>query len=174
MCKVLRIWPTKKNSRVYQGLLEVDADTFCSVIKEGRLFISYDVGSVYDAIELKFCFKCSGFNHFQKSCVSNKIACPKCSWCSWYQGLSSGLRSNCMNAKLPDVRHFAWDGVKCSVYKKKIAHVNQILFSVYMQNSHVLVVTVYHCPNQSHAVFIEKFDEWLNVHFSNFQGMISI
>lgn len=125
MCNVLKIWPTKKNRNIYQALLEVDAATYGKVLNLGHLFINYDVCAVYDGLQLKLCYKCSGLNHFQKSCTNNKVACPKCSLDHYIKDCPSNAQPkcvNCYNAKIADNSHFAWDASKCTVYKKKLEH----------------------------------------------------
>lgn len=129
--KVCKIWPTKKNNRVYQALLDVEAETYCKVMEQGHLFVNYDVCTVYDAIDLKLCYKCCGFNHYEKTCSSNILVCPKCSRAHNIKDCSETSVPrciNCVNAKIDDNNHVVWDSTKCTVYKKKLTHLRETLF----------------------------------------------
>lgn len=131
-CRIVKIWPTKKNVHLYQAIVELDSDTFRKVMTQGNLFVNYDACTVYDATDLKICFKCSGFNHFQNKCKSTKFVCPKCSLDHSIKDCASDAApkcANCLNAKLTDYNHFVWDSVKCTVYQKKLEHYKHSLFS---------------------------------------------
>lgn len=130
-CRIIKIWSTKKNSRIYQAVAEVDAETYCKILNQGHLFINYDVCTVYDAIKLNICFKCSGLNHYEKNCSCNKIVCPKCSFEHSVKDCPIDAVPkciNCVNAKISDDNHFVWDSEKCMIYKKKLAHYKETLF----------------------------------------------
>lgn len=131
-CNVRKIWPTKKNRRVYQAILEMDAETYFKLLELGNLFVNYDVCAVYDAIELRMCYKCSGFNHSSNNCNSNKTACPQCSLEHDIKSCPANFISkciNCVNAKILDCNHSAWDTTKCPIYKRKLEHYKSSLFS---------------------------------------------
>ncbi|CAH1110249.1 unnamed protein product [Psylliodes chrysocephalus] len=78
VCSVVKIWATKKNDKMHQTTLEIDAETYVKAMSLQSLFVGWDVCSVFDAIDITLCYKCSGFGHNQGSCLKN-IACPKCS-----------------------------------------------------------------------------------------------
>ena len=131
-CSVVKIWSTKNNKHLYQALLDIDRITFCKVMTQGNLFVNYDVCSVFDATDLKICYKCSGFNHFQTSCKSSKFVCPKCSLDHSVKECPSDAVprcANCVNAKLAENKHFVWDIKKCTVYQKKLEHYKLSIFS---------------------------------------------
>lgn len=59
--------------------------------------------------------------------------------------------------------------IKCKIVYSLVIPKNVWLLAVkvYIQNTPILIVTIY-----VHSVFIENFDEWLTMHFSNYQGKI--
>lgn len=131
-CKVVKIWPTKKNNQLYQAVIQIDSESFCKVIQQGHLFVNYDVCAVYDATDIKICYKCSGFNHFQSTCKSTIFVCPKCSLDHSIKDCTSTATprcANCVNAKIADHDHLIWDLSKCTVYQKKLEHYKLSLFS---------------------------------------------
>lgn len=129
VCKVLKVWPTKKCSDVYQAIVELDGETYCRVLNTGNLFVNFDNCIIYEALDLKICYKCSGLNHVQKFCNAT-IACPKCSLNHCISDCnSSNLRCiNCVNAKLDDCNHAALDTSKCPTYKQKLEQYKSSLF----------------------------------------------
>lgn len=77
-CKVIRFWPTKNNPNVFQAVLQVDRSSYEAAMHVKHLFIGYESCDIYDAIEIRRCFKCSGYNHSAQNC-NRKLSCPKCS-----------------------------------------------------------------------------------------------
>lgn len=99
------------------------------VMDLGKLFVNFDACSVFDATDVRVCFRCSSFNHVQSNC-SLKITCPKCTGehplnkCT-----SSTLKCiNCNNANLTDTSHAVWDAAKCPIYKKKLNNLKSSIF----------------------------------------------
>lgn len=128
---VSKIWSTKSNKNLYQAILNVDAESYCKILNQGYIFVNYDVCMVYDAIELKICYKCSGFNHYEKTCASKKLVCPKCSGSHNVRDCPEDAVPkciNCVNARVTDCNHHVWDKVNCTVYKKKLLHYKDSLF----------------------------------------------
>lgn len=128
--KILKTWATKRNANIFQTLVEVDAATYGLIMNRAKLFVNYDACAVYEATDIRVCFKCSGFSHSQSNCVNNDTVCPKCSGChSLFNCTSSILRCiNCVTAKLDDVEHAVWDADKCPIYKKKLNHLKSTNF----------------------------------------------
>lgn len=128
--RILKIWATKKDPSLFQALVELDAATFGLVMDRGKLFVNYDVCSVYEANDVKICFKCSGFNHGQTTCRSNTIVCPKCSGKHVLNECTNPVLKciNCTNAKFSDNSHVVWDADKCPIYKKKLDHIKSTNF----------------------------------------------
>lgn len=128
--RVLKTWATNKNSEIFQAIIEMDADTYTMVMKQGKLFVNFDVCSVYDATELMICYNCSGFNHGQSKC-SHNTACPRCAGDHCLNSCTSSVRKciNCFNAKLNDFEHAAWDAGKCPIYLKKFNNLKSSLFA---------------------------------------------
>lgn len=89
-----------------------------------KLFIKWDSCKCYEHIDVVRCFKCLGFNHYQKECT-NKRACKYCA----EEHLSAECKSietkcvNCLwhvknlNIKL-DVNHDAFYK-NCPVFERK-------------------------------------------------------
>lgn len=128
--RILKVWATKNNSKIYQVLLEVDAVTYGLVLKQGKLFINYDVCSVFDAIDIKICYKCSGFNHLQNQCNSSDLNCPKCSLNHCLKDCTSNSFKcyNCKSSNQIDDNHAVWDSIKCPIYKKKLDNFKSAVF----------------------------------------------
>lgn len=125
--KILKLWSTKKNVNIYQAILQVEKNFYDKImsIGEGKLFIGYDLCSVYDSIEIRRCFKCSGFNHMSDQCKST-ICCPKCAGEHDLKNCTSVTLKcgNCIgysntNETELNIEHAAWDR-NCFVYKQHI------------------------------------------------------
>ena len=128
-CKVIKLWPTKKNSSVFQAILQVNVSTYNSLMcgGDGKVFVGYDYCDVYDSIEVRRCFKCNGFNHHSKRCTVQKYSCPRCADDHPVKDCKA-LDLKCVNClKLNkkdselnvDVNHAAWDS-RCYVYNCKV------------------------------------------------------
>ena len=129
--KVFKIWSTKNNPNVFQTVVEVDATAHATLMKNGKVYINFDVCTVYDATNVKICYKCCGYNHSQSKCASDKIICPKCSSNHQLNECnSSSLKCvHCTNAKLTNSDHAAWDAVKCPIYVKKLDQLRSNIFN---------------------------------------------
>lgn len=68
----------KRNKDIFQAILPLDITSNKKAMQEGSLVVRYDCCPVYDAIELRMCYKCCGFSQFTKNC-NNNIKCAKCS-----------------------------------------------------------------------------------------------
>lgn len=125
-CKVVKMFPTKKNENIFQCILELDRVTYDRVIKSGNVFIGFDSCGVYDAIDIYRCFNCNDFNHSSKSCKKS-LCCPLCGLAHDVKSCKSKSRrcSNCsvLNTKhslsVP-VDHAVWEKDKCSAYKRAV------------------------------------------------------
>src|SRR5699024_9208737 len=78
VCNVLKFWPTKKDPKIFQALIQVDKQSYENLISSGGLFVGYDCCTVFDALEVMRCFTCSGYGHTSRVCKSKRF-CPKCS-----------------------------------------------------------------------------------------------
>lgn len=114
----------RQKRHIYQSVIQVNVDTYKKALSSPQVFIGYDCCSVYDAIEVTRCFKCSGFNHTSVTCKS-ATACPRCAGDHLVADCtSSSLKCvNCVNAHgdAPDndIAHAAWDR-ECAVYQRKL------------------------------------------------------
>ena len=129
-CKFIKLWPTKKNPKMYQAIVQLDMKSYDNIISAGGLFIGYDHCTVYEAVEIIRCYNCNGFHHNSKRCKSKK-SCPRC---AMDENLDHAVADcdivqprciNCLNAikneKLLDINpnHAAWD-TECPMYKKAV------------------------------------------------------
>ncbi|CAH1991997.1 unnamed protein product [Acanthoscelides obtectus] len=128
-CKVLKLWPTKKSPGVFQAIVDVDNTTYLKLLERGHVLVNFDSCKVYDAVDLKVCFKCCGLNHYAKFCKSDRQVCVKCSQPHMISECSEQVLkcNNCVNARYPDVHHAAWDSSKCKFYKDKLIEYKKIL-----------------------------------------------
>lgn len=128
-CKLIKLWPTRKNSNVFQAILQVDVITYNNLMSggDGKLFVGYDYCDVYDSIELRRCFKCNGFNHHSNRCTVQQYSCPRCAEDHQVKDCKA-VDLKCVNClKLNkkdkelhvDVNHAAWD-TRCFVYNHKV------------------------------------------------------
>lgn len=125
-CKVIKVWPTKKNPEILQAILQLDISDYRKVTNNGCLLIGLDICKVYEALEILRCFNCNGFNHSKSNCKNN-LTCPKCS--SKHE--LNACRANnfkCINCcQLKEksnsdinIDHAAWDRENCHAYKLAI------------------------------------------------------
>ena len=79
-CKVIdKIVPLRKDKKRFQAIVEVNPATYDNMIKKGYLIVGYDDCLVYDAIDIKICYQCCGYHHYQKQCSQKLPRCPRCS-----------------------------------------------------------------------------------------------
>ena len=128
-CTLVKFFPTRKNSKVYQAILQVDKMSYETLMKAGDLFIGYDHCYVFDAVQILRCYNCNGFHHSSKSC-SNAKSCPKCGESEGLDHTPGNCRAdelkcvNCLRAvredkELLDVRHGALD-LSCPIYLRHL------------------------------------------------------
>lgn len=114
----------RRRRQIFQCIIEVDIRSYRSALSSGQVFVGYDGCSVYDAVEVRRCFNCSGFNHTSSNC-KQKIACPRCSGDHAVTDCKSETLKciNCFNVHKtsPDTayNHAAWDR-GCRVYQHKL------------------------------------------------------
>lgn len=76
--KIVKVYAVKKyNREVFNAVIEVDKETFPKIISTGKVCIGWERCKVFDAINIRRCYKCKGFNHKSVDC-NNKEACLKC------------------------------------------------------------------------------------------------
>lgn len=127
--KYLNLTPLRKNQNMYQASYQVDRTTYGRIMAEGKLFVGYDYCTVFNAIELRRCFKCSGFHHFANKCTSNEFICPRCAQNHPVKECKSEVLCciNCYNLKKKkdskhadiDFSHAVWDS-KCYAYRQNL------------------------------------------------------
>lgn len=121
-CKLIKVFPTKKNKNVLQAVLQLDSFSYERVIKAGNLFIGYDSCVVFDAVEIYRCYNCNDFHHSAKNC-KKPISCPLCGQNHEVKQCTSKVFncSNCLNLKNKhnidvSTTHAVWDSEKCTAY----------------------------------------------------------
>lgn len=137
-CKVIEVKPTRKRSDIFQTVVQIDAATYNNImsIGKGKLFLGYDVCDVFDAIEIKRCFKCSGFSHYSKQCKCQRYYCPKCCENHPVKECKSSILKciNCVKyneekSTSHNINHAAWDS-DCFSYLQKVNEFkSSLLFS---------------------------------------------
>ncbi|KAJ3656869.1 hypothetical protein Zmor_015914 [Zophobas morio] len=124
-CKVEKVVPLRKDPKRFQATIEVNAATYSNIIRNGYLIVGYDDCMVYDAIDIKLCFHCCGYHHYQKQCSKKLPICPKCSGSHNAVNCTSDVLQ-CVNCTLLNKKHnvelatdhAVWDFNKCEAYKK--------------------------------------------------------
>ncbi|CAH1114667.1 unnamed protein product [Psylliodes chrysocephalus] len=119
VCRIVKVFPTKKNNNIYQAIIQVDKTVYERALNSGNLFVAYDSCVVYDALEVYRCFKCNEFNHSAQRCTKN-ISCPVCGEAHDLKDCKSSTKkcSNCVKLKNTalDINHAVWERQKCSAY----------------------------------------------------------
>lgn len=129
--KLISLKTLRSTNNVYQAVLQVDGNSYHAAMNSGQLAIGYDFCTVYDALEVRRCYKCCGFNHLSNNC-NKKLACLKCSEEHDHKTCRNQNKCvNCLNASKNkpglDVNHSAWDRC-CPIYKEKVELLKSELF----------------------------------------------
>lgn len=122
--KFLSIDALRKNKNVFHATFETDVETYHRFLSAGYVIIGFDYCKVYDAIDIRRCFKCCGFHHLASKCSSEAPICPRCAGNHALADCNNvNLKcSNCTkhntrsNVKKVRVDHAVWDK-SCEVYK---------------------------------------------------------
>lgn len=122
--KFISIKPLRKSPSIFHATLEVDPETYINILAQVHIIIGYDYCKVYDAIEIRRCFKCCGFHHYASNCTSTSPICPKCA-CHHTISECSSATLKCIHCSNYNLRqnseeiqtdHAAWDR-SCFTYK---------------------------------------------------------
>lgn len=135
-CKIVKIFPTKKNAAIFQAVSQIDRNVYDIILKADNLFVGYDSCRVYDALEVSRCYNCNEFNHSSKSC-NNSLSCPLCGGNHNVKSCRSQLR-NCTNCvKLSGAQgsttscdHAVWDRSVCTAYKIALTKLKKDLLGI--------------------------------------------
>lgn len=127
VCKIIANVPLKKNKNIYQVTIQTDKVTYKSIMEQGKLFVGYDYCNVFDAIDIRRCYKCCGFHHLSNKCLSKVTICPRCAEHHAVADCKSDVLRciNCINFKkgnkdvVIDVNHASWDTC-CHVYSNTL------------------------------------------------------
>jgi hypothetical protein len=117
----------KANRRGVASLIEVDEQTYESLLSVGRIYIGWDSCRVYQHMDILRCFKCNQFGHMAIKC-ERAVCCADCAENHESKDCDSGVKKcvNCEYAKKTfkiDVNsnHPAYS-MKCPAYLKKLEH----------------------------------------------------
>ncbi|KAK4874062.1 hypothetical protein RN001_013422 [Aquatica leii] len=153
----LKIVHTKegRNRKSYIAYAEVNAYTYRAIMKEKKINVGWDRCIVYDAIEIRRCYRCNGFNHKASECK----ACPKCAGSHGLQectvdGEENHKCSNCiqMAEKLKmklDINHPVW----------KAPNFNGSKLTWNLRHNHLLCLKSPAQPNTNSTIQVEALTD---------------
>jgi hypothetical protein len=115
----------KANRRGVACLIEVDKDTYESLLSVGRVYIGWDSCRVYQHIDILRCFKCNQFGHMAVKC-ERAVCCADCGGDHPSKDCNSEIKKcvNCVYAKETfkielDTNHPSYS-LKCPAYLKRL------------------------------------------------------
>ena len=134
VCKVLNLWPLRKNKKILQATIQLNTDVYNRVMSAGGLLIGINICKVYDNTTVNRCFRCNGFNHSKGKCP-RPIICPICAAQHPLNECHSLTRvcSNCRDLKSVhgfdiSIDHSAFDYKNCAAYKLATAKLRNLVF----------------------------------------------
>lgn len=125
--EVVKVYQVKKyNKEFYNAVIEVDKETFPKILANEKVCIGWERCRVFDAINIRRCYKCKGFNHKSADCT-NKETCLKCHQEHKTSECSKDYINKCINCikyneKLKlnvDVNHKTFSKL-CPAYQHKL------------------------------------------------------
>ena len=126
ICLLKQCKPLRNHNKLKQVITEVDKLTYLKLIEAGKVLVGYDYCRVWDAVDIRRCFKCLGFNHTSHQCSQTNPTCPKCSGNHLLKECTADFLKcvHCDNLKKsnPEVNsnHASYDYDNCVVYKKQL------------------------------------------------------
>lgn len=99
----------RKMKTKYMAIVEVDPNTFKSIMKSGMVLINLSVCPVFEHIDVLRCFTCTGYHHTNKNCKIKNIICIKC-------GLTGHSSQDCET----DIKHFCCPNCLAANEKHKL------------------------------------------------------
>lgn len=113
----------------------MDRLTYQRAFAAKRMFVGYDNCTVYDAIEVKRCYRCSGLNHMSRGCRRDSV-CPKCAGSHSIGSCGSEelkcancIRHNEKSGGSDDIGHAAWDSA-CPCYTRILSSIRSDILGV--------------------------------------------
>lgn len=73
----IKVVVIKKMKTKYMAIIEVDKNTFNSILEKGKLKLGWSVCAVFESVNILRCFKCMGYGHKAENCTNN-TTCSKC------------------------------------------------------------------------------------------------
>lgn len=134
VCNLKKFSTLRNNEALHQAVIEVDAQSYHNIIAAGKLLVGYEYCKVWDAVDIRRCFKCSGFNHISEHCTKDEPTCPKCCGNHLLKNCESITLtcSNCFSRKdkYPniDCSHSALDR-GCATYQSHLATFRAKIFN---------------------------------------------
>lgn len=109
----------------YIVVAEVDGNCYNMCMQNKRINIKWDRCRVYDYINIRRCFNCSGYNHLANYC-KNRMACSKCAEEHTLKECNN-QEEKCRNCIMAndrvnlglDICHPSWSQ-DCETYKRKV------------------------------------------------------
>nr|CAI5848639.1 unnamed protein product [Callosobruchus analis] len=134
--KVISMSRTRKNSKIFQAVLQVDRGSYERVLNAGNIFVGYDSCVVFDAVEIHRCFNCNEYQHSSKFCKKSP-SCPRCGENHLLKDCKSTTVC-CVNCvKLVNkgevnvsTHHAVWDINACTSYKRATDKLRSDLLSI--------------------------------------------
>lgn len=131
--KVIKLKRVNKyNKEMQNAIIEVDKESFPKILEAEKLSIGWERCKVFDAIDVKRCYKCKGYNHRSIEC-KNEEKCLKChqnhktSDCMEKEEINKCINCKIANEKYKlelDENHKTFNK-ECPVYQKKIGERKQ-------------------------------------------------
>lgn len=125
--RIVKMYKAKVDSNFTTIIIETDQKLHNTLLEKGEINIIWSNCKIYDALEIKRCFKCCGFSHIAKDCKHKSIVCSKCSGPHKFAECTSSYYKciNCSDLekrerKKVDVNHNAFDkNCLCAIKKRE-------------------------------------------------------
>lgn len=138
--EIHKFGPTAKNNKIYQAEISVDLSTYKKLLDSGHLLIGLTSCTVYDAVSVLRCYKCSGYNHGSKQC-KKQFVCPLCAGshdvknCPTSKDEGTRCCNNCSHLRTSqnldiDINHAVWDLEQCFAYKHALSKLKNDVFNI--------------------------------------------
>lgn len=123
--KIIKIETNRRNENLISVIIEIEPYVYSKIMAKKKILIGWSSCIVYDAVDLKRCFKCSLFGHLGDKCRNQQV-CPRCSKNHELKNCNTRTEKciNCVrsnqnqNTKL-NTNHAVWDR-NCPIYKKRL------------------------------------------------------
>lgn len=117
-----------KEHTTYDAFVQLDPAYFHHIMQTGKIFIEWQRCSVYEDLNTKRCYKCSGYGHSSQKCNNNR----RCVYCAGTHEVKfcKANQPNCCNCLEANhkyktnrnTHHEASDYKKCETYKARLVY----------------------------------------------------